>query len=78
MANVKDLGKVYESDILIVGGGFAGLTAAISAKEAAPDQDVLIVERCYAGYAGQSTKAGNGIVGHADFQDVMESTEWMV
>lgn len=78
MANVKDLGKVYESDILIVGGGFAGLTAAISAKEAAPDQDVLIVERCYAGYAGQSTKAGNGIVGHADFQDVMETTEWMV
>lgn len=78
MANVNELGKVYESDILIVGGGFAGLVTAISAKEAAPDQDVLIVERCYAGYSGQSTKAGNGIVGHADFQDVMESTEWMV
>ncbi|MCI8993339.1 MAG: FAD-dependent oxidoreductase [Eubacterium sp.] len=78
MANIKDLGKVYESDVLIVGGGFSGLVTAIRAKQENPDADVLIVERCYAGYSGQSTKAGNGIVGHADFQKVEESTEWMV
>lgn len=78
MSDVKSLGKVFESDILIVGGGFAGLVTAIRAKQEAPEADVLIVERCFAGYSGQSSKAGNGIVGHADFQNVMESTEWMV
>ena len=29
MANLKDLGKVYTSDILIIGGGIAGLCTAI-------------------------------------------------
>ena len=31
MENLKDLGKVYSSDILIIGGGVGGLTAAIRA-----------------------------------------------
>lgn len=78
MASLNELGKVIETDILVVGGGFSGLVTAIRAKQEAPEEDVLIVERCYAGYAGQSTKAGNGIVGHAPWQDVRESTEWMV
>ena len=78
MASLNELGKVIETDILVVGGGFSGLVTAIRAKQEAPEEDVLIVERCYAGYAVQSTKAGNGIVGHAPWQDVRESTEWMV
>lgn len=76
--SIQDLGKVYESDILIIGGGFSGLVTAIRAKQENPDLDVLIVERCYAGYSGQSTKAGNGIVAHLPDQDVDKSTEWMV
>ncbi len=33
-----------EADLVIVGGGFTGLWAAIIAKEANPDQDVVLIE----------------------------------
>ena len=32
MANINELGKVYTSDVLIVGGGISGLATAIKAK----------------------------------------------
>ena len=32
MSDVREYGEVYTSDILIVGGGVAGLTAAIQIK----------------------------------------------
>ena len=35
----------YRADITIIGGGPAGLAAALSAKKAAPDAHVLILER---------------------------------
>ncbi|MDO4355528.1 MAG: FAD-dependent oxidoreductase [Clostridia bacterium] len=35
----------YRADITIIGGGPAGLAAALSAKQAAPDAHVLILER---------------------------------
>lgn len=78
MGNLNDLGKVYESDLLIIGGGWAGLVTAIRAMQENPDLDVLIVEKGYAGFSGQSTKAGNGIVAHLPNQPVMDSTELMV
>ncbi len=78
MANISDLGKVHESDVLVAGGGWAGLVTAIRAKEKNPELDVLIVERCYAGFSGQSTKAGNGIVAHAPDQSPVTATKWMV
>jgi len=78
MNNINELGKVYESDVLVIGGGFAGLVTAIKAIQEGPDLDVLIVEKGFTGFSGQSTKAGNGIVAHLPDQDVMESTEWMV
>ena len=61
MANVKDYGKVYTSDILIIGGGMSGLVTAIKAKEEHPELDVLVVDKGIIGWAGQATKAGNGI-----------------
>ena len=61
MASVKDYGKLYTSDVLIVGGGMGGLVTAIKTKETNPELDVLVVDRTVIGWAGQATKAGNGI-----------------
>ena len=44
--------KVIETDVLVVGGGQAGLFAAIKAKE--QGVDVTLVDKGYAGKSGQS------------------------
>ena len=36
--------EVISTDILIVGGGMAGISAAITAKETDPTLDILIVD----------------------------------
>ncbi len=38
----KDDYPVIETDVLIIGGGSAGIMAAIRAKEVNPDQNVVI------------------------------------
>lgn len=48
-------------DILVVGGSLAGLAAAITAKEAQPSLDVLIMEKYTTGYAGKANR-GAGIM----------------
>lgn len=50
--------KVFSADILIVGGGIAGQASAITAKEAAPELEVLIVDKATAskGWAGKSAR----------------------
>jgi succinate dehydrogenase/fumarate reductase flavoprotein subunit len=52
------LSAVTTTDVLIVGGGIGGLTAAIKAKEQDPSLDVLIVEKQTVGWAGKATKIG--------------------
>jgi succinate dehydrogenase/fumarate reductase flavoprotein subunit len=52
----------HTADVLIVGGSLAGLAAAITAKESKPEQDVLVVEKYTAGYAGKANR-GAGCVG---------------
>lgn len=37
--------RVYETDVVIVGGGTAGTMAAIKARAAAPDLDVLVLDK---------------------------------
>jgi succinate dehydrogenase / fumarate reductase, flavoprotein subunit len=58
LSNLEELGEVISTDILIIGGGIGGLTAAVKAKEENPALDVLVVEKQTAGWAGKSTKIG--------------------
>jgi succinate dehydrogenase/fumarate reductase flavoprotein subunit len=51
-------GEVISADVLIIGGGVGGLAAAIKAKEAYPDTDVLMVDKQTIGWAGKATKIG--------------------
>ena len=46
-----------ECDLLIVGGGLAGMWAAHEFKKRAPEKEVLLLERDYLG-SGPSGKAG--------------------
>ena len=48
----------YIYDVLIIGGGIAGLTAAISVKEENPEISVLVVEKQTSGYSGKANKGG--------------------
>jgi succinate dehydrogenase/fumarate reductase flavoprotein subunit len=43
----------YSTDVLVIGGGIGGLTAAVSIKEKDPDLNVMIVEKQTAGYSGK-------------------------
>lgn len=55
-------------DILIVGGGIAGLTAAVSAKEKNPEAEILIVEKQTTGYGGKANKGG-GVLQYFDLEN---------
>ena len=54
------MGTVHETDVLIVGGGIAGLAAAIATKEKSPTTRVLVVDKNFSGWAGQANK-GAGV-----------------
>lgn len=62
MAALEDLGTVLQADVLIVGGGIAGLACAIAAKEADPAADVLVLDKVVAGWGGKANKGGGNIV----------------
>lgn len=53
--------KIVETDILVVGHGISGLSAAITAKEEAPEMNVLTVDKACVGYAGKANKGGGHV-----------------
>jgi len=57
------------TDVLVVGGGVGGLTAAISVKERDPELEVLIVEKQTCGYSGKANKGG-GVLQYFDLNRV--------
>ena len=57
--------ETMTADVLIIGGGIAGLTAAVSIKEANPEADVLVVEKQTSGYSGKANKGG-GVLQYFD------------
>jgi succinate dehydrogenase/fumarate reductase flavoprotein subunit len=58
MAELNSLGEVISTDVLIIGGGIASLSAAITAKEKSPGLEVLIVEKATTGWAGKADRGG--------------------
>jgi succinate dehydrogenase / fumarate reductase, flavoprotein subunit len=72
MQNVQD--QVLSADVLVVGGGIAGLTAAISAKEADPSVSVLVVDKATCGFGGKANKGG----GNLAFLEPEDSLEEML
>jgi succinate dehydrogenase / fumarate reductase flavoprotein subunit len=62
MAGLESLGTVLKADLLIVGGGIAGLACAIAAKETDPNVDVLVLDKVVAGWGGKANKGGGNIV----------------
>ncbi len=63
MTELSDIGTVFETDILVVGHGSAGLAAALSAKEANPKLKVMTADKTVAGFGGKANKGG----GHCSF-----------
>ena len=59
MANIENFGEVVSTDLLIIGGGLAGLVAAIKAKEY--PIDVLLVDKQTIGWSGKAPKVGGGL-----------------
>ena len=48
----------YEADVLIIGGGLAGLTAAVKMKQIREDLKVMVVDKGGIGWAGQTPLTG--------------------
>ena len=62
MAALDALGTVLSADLLVVGGGIAGLSLAIRAKELDPEVDVLVLDKVVSGWGGKANKGGGNIV----------------
>ena len=65
-----DDSRLERADLLIVGGGISGLSAAISAKEARPELDVLVIDRACAskGWAGKASRT-TGLISYVTEED---------
>ena len=67
MAKIETQTVEHNIDVLVIGGGIAGLTAAVSAKEKNPDAEVMIVEKQTTGYGGKANKGG-GVLQYFDLE----------
>ena len=58
---LKNIDRVVETDVLVIGGGVTGLWAAIKAKEHV--EGVIIVDKGPRDWGGQASKSGGAVVG---------------
>jgi succinate dehydrogenase/fumarate reductase flavoprotein subunit len=75
--DINNQGNVIFTDVLVVGGGCGGLVTALKAKEES-NIDVLIVDKANVGFAGQASRAGNGILGFNNNTDLEKYMEYYV
>jgi succinate dehydrogenase/fumarate reductase flavoprotein subunit len=59
MKSLEEMGEVISTDVLVIGGGIAGLCAGIKARETG--EDVLVVDKGGVGWAGQVPISGGHI-----------------
>ena len=66
----NSLENIHSADILIIGGGIAGLTAALNAKETDSDIDILVVDKATAskGWAGAAARTA-GLLSYVTHED---------
>jgi succinate dehydrogenase/fumarate reductase flavoprotein subunit len=83
MHTKSEIWEVSESDVLIIGGGFGGLWAALRAAECGAS--VNLVDKSFAGKSGHSYFAGGAMVvllpeddPDAALQDIVLGNEWLV
>ena len=74
MAKIETQTVEHNIDVLVIGGGIAGLTAAVSAKEKNPDAEVMIVEKQTTGYGGKANKGG-GVLQYFDLEHTICGNE---
>lgn len=67
---LENIGKVIETDVLVIGGGVTGLWTAIKAKEYI--EHVLIVDKGPRDWGGQASKSGGAMVAVVPPEDSLE------
>ena len=65
--------RLFAADVLVVGGGLAGCTAAIKAREAGVS--VILVDKGFVGKSGQTPFAGSYCVFNPEWGDDLDA--WM-
>jgi succinate dehydrogenase / fumarate reductase, flavoprotein subunit len=68
--------EMHTTDILIMGGGLAGLVAAIVARE--KGWDVLVIDKSMPGWAGQVPVSGGNSMAIPPEDDMNEFVKWAV
>ena len=78
MNEKSDIWEVTRSDVLIIGGGFGGLWAALRAAEGG--SSVILVDKSFAGKSGHSFFAGGAFLALCDLvaRTIVSPTEMPV
>jgi succinate dehydrogenase / fumarate reductase flavoprotein subunit len=70
--------NVISTDVLVIGGGLAGLTTAVKIKEQQERLSVLIVDKGGIGWSGQVPPSGGHVIIFRPGAKVEEWVEWLV